>query len=47
MIEVGEEIKKDTPVRYAQDLLLEADTQFIENKHTGKYISNLNYMMLV
>ena len=46
MIGVGEEIKKILQ----EDMLrsfIKADTQFIENKHTGKYISNLtmsNYL---
>jgi len=42
MIGVGEEVKK----MLQQDMLksfIEADTQFIENKHTGKYISNLTF----
>ena len=42
MIGVGEEVKK----MLQQDMLksfIQADTQFIENKHTGKYISNLTF----
>ena len=42
MISVGEEVKK----MLQSDMLksfIEADTQFIENKHTGKYVSNLTY----
>ena len=42
MIGVGEEIKK----MLQEDMLnsfIRADTQFIENKHTGKYISNLTF----
>ena len=42
MIGVGEEIKKILQ----EDMLrsfIKADTQFIENKHTGKYISNLTF----
>ena len=42
MIGVGEEVKK----MLQQDMLksfVQADTQFIENKHTGKYISNLTF----
>ena len=42
MIGVGEEVKK----MLQQDMLksfIRADTQFIENKHTGKYISNLTF----
>jgi len=42
MISVGEEVKK----MLQSDMLksfIEADTQFIENKHTGKYVSNITY----
>ena len=42
MISVGEEVKK----MLQEDMLksfISADTQFIENKHTGKYISNLTF----
>ena len=42
MIGVGEEVKKILQ----EDMLksfIKADTQFIENKHTGKYISNLTF----
>jgi subfamily B ATP-binding cassette protein MsbA len=42
MISVGEEIKK----LLQSDMLksfIQADVQFIENKHTGKYISNLTF----
>ena len=42
MIGVGEEVKKILQ----EDMLksfISADTQFIENKHTGKYISNLTF----
>ncbi|MDC0215800.1 ABC transporter ATP-binding protein/permease [Candidatus Pelagibacter sp.] len=42
MIGVGEEIKK----LLQSDMLksfIQADVQFIENKHTGKYISNLTF----
>ena len=42
MINVAEEIKK----KIQQNMLssfIEADTEYIENKHTGKYISNLNF----
>ena len=42
MIKVAEEVKK----KLQTDMLssfIKADTQYIENKHTGKYISNLNY----
>ena len=42
MIKVAEEVKK----KLQTDMLssfIKADTEYIENKHTGKYISNLNY----
>ena len=42
MISVGEEVKK----MLQEDMLksfIAADTEFIENKHTGKYISNLTF----
>ena len=42
MIGVGQEIKKILQ----EDMLksfIKSDTQFIENKHTGKYISNLTF----
>jgi len=42
MITVGEEVKK----MLQEDMLksfISADTQFVENKHTGKYISNLTF----
>ena len=42
MIGVGEEVKKILQ----SDMLkyfIEADTQFIEDKHTGKYVSNLTF----
>ena len=42
MINVGEEIKKDLQVNML-DSFIGADTQFIDNKHTGKYISNINF----
>ena len=42
MIKVGEEIKKMLQADMLKSFI-EADTQFIENKHTGKYISNLTY----
>ena len=46
MIGVGEEAKK----LLQEDMLksfISADTQFIENKHTGKYISNITYDVLM
>ena len=42
MIKVAEEVKK----KLQTDMLssfIKADTEYVENKHTGKYISNLNY----
>ena len=42
MINVGEEVKK----KIQTDMLssfIKSDTELIENKHTGKYISNLNF----
>ena len=42
MIKVGEEIKKDMQVNMLGSFI-DADTQLIDRKHTGKYISNLNF----
>ena len=42
MIIVGEEGKKATSNKYVKSFIV-ADTQLIESKHTGKYISNLNF----
>jgi subfamily B ATP-binding cassette protein MsbA len=42
MIKVGEEIKKDMQVNMLGSFI-DADTQLIDGKHTGKYISNLNF----
>ena len=45
MIRVGEEVKKKLQI----DMLLSfinADTETIENRHTGNYISNLNFDVL-
>ncbi len=42
MIGVGEEVKKIIQSDMLKSFI-KADTQFIENKHTGKYISNLTY----
>ena len=42
MINVAEEIKKDLQANML-DSFISADTEFIDNKHTGKYISNLNF----
>ena len=42
MIGVGEEVKKILQSDMLKSFI-EADTQFIEDKHTGKYISNLTF----
>ena len=42
MIKVGEEIKKDIQINMLGSFI-DADTQLIDSKHTGKYISNLNF----
>ena len=42
MINVAEEIKK-TIQKNMLSSFIDADTEYIENKHTGKYISNLNF----
>ena len=42
MIVVGEEVKKILQSDMLKSFI-EADTQFIEDKHTGKYISNLTF----
>ncbi len=42
MIRVSEEVKKMIQVSMLKSFI-NADTQLIENKHTGKYISNLNF----
>ncbi len=42
MIKVAEEVKKEIQVNMLSSFI-EADTENIENKHTGKYISNLNF----
>ncbi|MDC0855889.1 ABC transporter ATP-binding protein [Candidatus Pelagibacter sp.] len=42
MITVAEEIKKILQSDMLRSFI-KADTQFIENKHSGKYISNLNF----
>ncbi len=42
MIKVGEEIKKTLQAQMIQSLI-KADTQFIDKKHSGKFISNLTY----
>ena len=42
MISVGEEIKKILQADMLKSFI-EADTEFIESKHTGKYVSNLTF----
>ena len=42
MIKVAEEVKKELQVNMLKSFI-KADTENIENKHTGKYISNLNF----
>ena len=42
MISVGEEIKKKLQVNMIKSLI-KTDTQIIDKKHTGKFISNLTY----
>ena len=42
MISVGEEIKKNLQVDMVNSLI-KADTQIIDKKHSGKFISNLTY----
>ena len=42
MISVGEEVKKKLQFDMTKSLI-NADTQLIENRHSGKFISNLTY----
>jgi len=42
MIQVGEEVKKKLQFDMLRSLI-SADTQFIDQKHSGKFISNLTY----
>ena len=42
MINIGEEVKKNIQMNMLSSFI-KADTEYIENKHTGKYISNLNF----
>ncbi len=42
MIKVAEEVKKQIQMDMLNSFI-KADTEYIENKHTGKYISNLNF----
>ena len=42
MINIAEEVKKEIQINMLSSFI-KADTENIENKHTGKYISNLNF----
>ncbi len=42
MINVAEEVKKKIQINMLSSFI-KADTEYIENKHTGRYISNLNF----
>ena len=42
MIKVAEEVKKKLQLNMLSSFI-KADTEYIENKHSGKYISNLNF----
>ena len=42
MIQISEEVKKMLQINMLKSFI-NADTQIIESKHTGKYISNLNF----
>ncbi len=42
MINVAEEVKKKIQMNMLTSFI-KADTEYIENRHTGKYISNLNF----
>ena len=42
MIKVAEEVKKKLQLDMLSSFI-KADTEYIENKHSGKYISNLNF----
>ena len=42
MITVSEEVKKIIQIDMLSSFI-KSDTEFVENKHTGKYISNLNF----
>ena len=41
MINVSEEVRKDITIRYVFKSLIKADTKLIDNKHSGKFITNL------
>jgi len=45
MVRVGEEVKKKLQIDMLHSFI-KADTETIENRHTGNYISNLNYDVL-
>jgi len=42
MIKVAEEVKKKLQIGMLSSFI-KADTEYMENKHTGKYISNINF----
>ena len=42
MITVSEEVKKRIQIDMLSSFI-KSDTEFVENKHTGKYVSNLNF----
>jgi len=42
MIRIAEEVKKKLQINMLSSFI-KADTEYIENKHSGKYISNLNF----
>ena len=42
MIRVGEEVKKEMQTNMLNSFI-KADTELMESKHSGKYISNLNF----
>ena len=42
MIHVGEEVKKNLQIDMVRSLI-KSDTQLIDKKHSGKFISNLTY----
>ena len=42
MIKVAEEVKKKLQINMLSSFI-KADTEYIENRHSGKYISNLNF----
>ncbi len=42
MIKVAEEVKKKLQINMLSSFI-KADTEYIENRHSGKYISNINF----